>query len=368
MNFAWIIFRKQFSPGYQAKFHEFFTTQLKADLMEFQSRIPENINKEYSIDNYNHTYRITEKKMVQDILEIGLFILINQGIFTYRQPFFRVLIGLDSILFYFQRVDLTQFGFIFTNNAYIELISRFTQEKLHQFQTFLEKELQSKNKRDFRIIAGDHSCWLNCGGCCDGADHTRSPLLGGRYCKALTPVGNFCLYRLFSPARSPEHPVCAEYRCGLLQNPYGEEAFGTEVYRFPPAFNAWEREELFTIMDAVDRGEPIEQVFSRMSRTQEVDHYFAITERIQFLLEELHTAALDNSRINQFIEAFLFALSRNYPADCRALIAQYRADLEERGPVADRLGETLYGFEAWLEQFSYRRRQIPPTIMPIREL
>jgi hypothetical protein len=344
MNYVWVFFRKPLTLAQSHELEVFFQTIFKS-----WEEIFAKIQPKFTYLRYNIQYQHEKSKTD----ELGVALQRIEGEECLKQPLIRVFFGTDNLIIFRQRIDSIRYPILARYDEY-EIFFQEMKEKILQY---LQQSWEYKKSNDFIEISGHHSCLLNCGKCCDGSDFTRSPLLGGRYCKAITTVGDLCLYRLYNPSLPSEDPVCGEYLCGMCQSTVDPEHKGTGcgLYAFTPEFDAADREEFFDLMGKIARKEDITLTSTFQTRAAEVEQYHIITALFEERLKPIQ------NELPKFVEGFLFALSRHYIDNCESLLKQNKDQL---GVHYERLADALEGYTYWFDRYNNRRKQISKPIIP----
>ncbi len=335
----------------------------------------------FCLEKESHIYEDTE------YCKISLSIEKVIGDFSYSNPWIVVLLGKDTLLCYWEQIRMEEF---FTNLKAIESIINldFFKQFIDTFNSFMENEIAKSSIQKPLIIEGRHHCYLNCGMCCDGQDKTRSPMLGGQYCKALTDIGKFCLCYL--RGLPPDHNVCVDYTCGLLQEPEWDSqiVYGCKIKHFLPRYDDHLRIEFINFMrkyykillnysygpkydeflpqplqNTLKINPELESLLEPLPRSLEINAYWDAISYFQTHLKKLKEISPQFYR--EFYKELKFRMARNQIKKVGVLIEEFLADSNNNLPnildselplhqIRDHLKHLYTLYSRWFSLYSAR--------------
>jgi len=339
-NYAWIFLRKGWNEPNKEEF-----TRIVGEILA--SLIP-------NLSKSNKTYRLRLfNKQVENngssFADIGLAVIKYAGTLEYEAPLIRCLVGKDNCIFFIQRLNTYEFPHYSIHDP-TEIILQFS-SRAH---IFLGYKLHLHEMEDYILLKGRHNCILNCGLCCDGSCQTKSPLLGGLYCKGLTTVGKFCMYHLLEIPLPQENSICREYYCGAMHDiiETSGNSFGCMIDHFTPHYGFERMEEFFRLFNEIHakkndgQQELVEKVSEKQQRSVEIEQYWNGVHGIQVVFARY-------SQTNQKeIEKLEFLLGHNEFQKINQIISQSSLfKLEDRNALTERLNQ----MDVWLNNYQKRK-------------
>jgi hypothetical protein len=339
-NYAWLFLRKGWSDPNKVEF-----TRIVGEILT--SLIP-------MLSKSNSTYRLRLfHKHVENngssFADIGLAVVKYAGTFDYEAPIVRCLIGGDNCLFFLQKLNIYEFP-LFSIHDPTKIILQFS-SRAH---VYLSNKLQLSENEDYILLKGRHNCILNCGMCCDGSCQTKSPLLGGLYCKGLTTVGKFCMYQLLGIPLPNENSICKEYFCGAMHDitETSGNSYGCMIDHFTPNYGLEKMEEFFSLFNEIQakiqekETDSIVKISIKQQRSKEIEQYWNGVRGIQVVFARYsQTSPIE-------IEKLEFLLGHNEFKKIHQIIAKSSLfKPEDRHELTKGLDQ----MDAWLDIYQKRK-------------
>jgi hypothetical protein len=358
-NYCWFFFQKPFNNTDYLKLkniiEDFINTHTLIALRKIEGY-------QFSLQSTNHQFKTLKDheqyssiQMCEIWYDCSITIDKIFGDFTYSVPLIRILFGFDNIIMYLNRLNPNEFKIIMESSVPITQFS-LLQSKI---DNFLQDYFKLQKNEDYLEIDGFHYCVLNCGDCCDCSVHTRSPLLGGQYCKYLTSVGYFCMHRLLNPPQIPHDQVCIDYFCGDLCGLEWESInelqkykwIGTQLRKFQPMYGQDEMQEFFDIYYKIKAHTEDEKITNVAQRAKEIDIY---TESIKNLLLFLQDLSLTETSIEskKTIDKIVFLAERSEFSRSQEAIQRSNTISQDAKDILSNLIGKLIGW-----QLIYQKRK-----------
>lgn len=284
-NFVWFFLRNKLSETQVTEVKQYFIEIISKIIPDIRQSFPE-----YSFYLYNSKEEFDLKgDKKEDWTEIGIKIERVKGTYAYRKPLFRGFFGINNFLVYLNKLNPTVFPKIMTDDRTREIMEKIG-VLLHRY---VINEYKMTEYSDFFMTQGFHNCILNCATCCDASEHSRLPLEGGLYCKAMTNIGRFCLYKLFDIPLREGYDICDEYYCCDINNPISNcrsNLIGCQLSSFIPEYQQEDMDEFFSLMNRVHNiKNPTcipESILNSTRRSKEIDLYWKLVEDMKDIMIE----------------------------------------------------------------------------------
>jgi hypothetical protein len=260
---------------------------------------------------------ISRKKIPNDsgCFELGIEIVKQMDDFKYKFPILRVLMGINNIMLYINRINRYTFPNLKNTDIYPKILEKYS----IILENFYINDLNFVNGETIIMISGFHNCFLNCGECCDGADRTKSPLEGGMYCKALTNIGNLCMYQLSNLEYPEENTICREFFCGDIQcsNDLNVENLGCQVRKFITEYSKKDMDEFFNNFRKI-KTKKLHDILNSSQRSDEINKYWGSINKI------IEISKLKGQKDTIFFNKFLYSLGVYNFDNCMEVLHSYK--------------------------------------------
>ncbi|MBD3352216.1 MAG: hypothetical protein GF364_12075 [Candidatus Lokiarchaeota archaeon] len=283
-NFSWFFLKAILSKKKMTELKLFISHKIKEIIDKLRKEQQDKDLRYYNVDNKYDLKEINSSNW----LEIGIQYIKKIGNYEHLKPLIRIIIGENNFVMFIQQLNAD----IFPQLSRWEELSLIISQIEHLLEDFIITHFRLEKRRDYLLFHGHHNCVLNCGGCCNGREHTMHPLQGGLYCKAQTNIGKFCLYKLFNVDLPPGHEICNDYYCYeiSLEARNDPKILGCYLKRFIPHYSQSDINEFFKIINSItkskDKRTAIKKIVEKTYKSDEIDLFWSKVNKLKKIMKK----------------------------------------------------------------------------------